>query len=96
MSSWLVINLKSLMKKTLFLASLATAMRIGELQSTSAKMSFVGSCAVLAYVPESKTKTVTVANPLIWSFIIQTLEIFWSSQMRNVACLGFKTLLRED
>ena len=57
-------SLRSLTQKVLFLVSLATARRVGELQAMSREVSFSGSDAYLSYLPRS--------------FCVQSLEDFVS------------------
>ena len=45
-------SLRALSQKMLFLLALATAKRVGELQALSSVVSYVGSDACLAYVPQ--------------------------------------------
>ena len=45
-------SLRALTQKVLFLVSLATACRVGELQAVSRDVSFSGSDAFLSYLPE--------------------------------------------
>ena len=49
-------SLRNVMKKVLFLVSLATAKRVGELQAVSRYVSFASSNACLSYVPEFLAK----------------------------------------
>ena len=69
------LSLCSLMKKVLFLVSLATAKRVSELQALSRYVCF-SSGACLAYVPEFVAKTESAVNPLPPSFVIQSLSDF--------------------
>ena len=66
------------MKKVLFLVSLATAKRVGELQAVSRTVSFVRSDAYLSYVPEFVAKTESLSNPLPRSFLVSSLSDFAS------------------
>ena len=45
-------SLRDLMRKTLFLVSLATAKRVGEIQALSRMVSFSSTSAGLSYVPK--------------------------------------------
>ena len=77
--------LRFLMKKVLFLVSLATAKRVSELQALSKHVSFsYGAC--VTYVPEFVAKTKWAVNPLPRSFIIRSLADF-------AACLDQELLL---
>ena len=70
------ISLRDLTRKTLFLISLATAKRIGELQALSRRVSFSSSSAGLAYVPEFVAKTESAIRPLPRSFEVKSLGDF--------------------
>ena len=63
-----IISLRDLTRKTLFLLSLATAMRVGEIQALSRWVSFSTSAAGLSYVPEFVAKTESALRPLPRSF----------------------------
>ena len=69
-------SLRDLTCKTLFLISLATAKRVGELQALSRRVSLSSSSAGLSYVPEFVAKTETATRPLPRSFEVQSLEDF--------------------
>ena len=62
-------SLRSLTQK-LFLVSLATARRVGELKAVSCEVSFSGSDAYLSYLPEFRAKTESAINPLPRSFCV--------------------------
>ena len=49
--------------KVLFLVSLATVKRVGELQAVSRSVSFVGADACLSYVPAFLAKTESSSHP---------------------------------
>ena len=68
--------LQSLTKKVLFLVSLATARRVGELQALSNFVSFSSSGACVAYVSEFLAKVELALNPLSRSFIVKSLSDF--------------------
>ena len=72
----LSLSLRSLIKKVLFLVSLATAKRVGELQALSRVVSFSSSGACLSYVPEFVAKTDSALNPLPRSFVVNSLDDF--------------------
>ena len=63
-------------KKTLFLLSLATARRVGELQAICKTVSFAGADIHLSYLPEFWAKTESEANPLLRSFAVRSLKDF--------------------
>ena len=69
-------SLRSLTQKVLFLVSLATARRVGELQAVSHEVSFSGSDAYLFYLPEFCAKTESAVNPLPRSFCVRSLKDF--------------------
>ena len=69
-------SLRDLTRKTLFLVALATAKRVGELQTLSCIVSFSSSSAGLSYVPEFLAKTETAVHPLPRTFAIQSLGDF--------------------
>ena len=62
--------------QVLFLVSLATARRVGELQAVSRDVSFSGSDMYLSYLPEFRAKTESSANPLPRSFCVHSLSDF--------------------
>ena len=66
---------RDLTRKTLFLLSLATARRVGELQALSCRVSF-SSSAGLSYVPEFVAKTESGVRPLPRSFEVKSLGDF--------------------
>ena len=68
--------LRSLTQKVLFLVSLATARRVGELQAVSREVSFSGSDAYLSYLLEFRAKIVSAVNPLPRSFCVRSLDDF--------------------
>ena len=70
------LSLCSLTKKVLFLVSLATAKRVGELQALSRVVLFSSSGACLSYVPEFVAKTESALNPLPRSFAVNSLDDF--------------------
>ena len=70
------VPLRELTKKVLFLISLATAKRVGELQAVSKNVSFAGNDVHLSYLPEFRAKTESEANPLPRSFVVKSLSDF--------------------
>ena len=70
------ISLRDLTRKTLFLLSLATAKRAGEIQALSRRVSFSSSAAGLSYVPEFVAKTESALHPLPRSFGVPSLGDF--------------------
>ena len=69
-------SLRALIQKVLFLVSLATARRVGELQAVSREVSFSGSDAYLSYLLEFRAKTESAVNPLPRSFCVRSLKDF--------------------
>ena len=69
-------SLRDLTQKVLFLVSLATARRVGELQAVSREVSFSGSDVFLSYLPEFRAKTESSVNPLPCAFCVQSLADF--------------------
>ena len=69
-------SLRDLTQKVLFLVSLATARRVGELQAVARDVSFSGSDAFLSYLPEFRAKTESAVNPLPRSFCVRSLNSF--------------------
>ena len=69
-------SLRDLTRKTLFLLSLATAKRVGELQALSRRVSFSSSSAGLSYIPEFVAKTESAIRPLPRSFEVKSLGDF--------------------
>ena len=63
----------NLIKKTLFLVSLATAKRVGELQALSRTVVRQGDDLLVSYLPEFVAKTETASNPLPREFRIRSL-----------------------
>ena len=69
-------SLRDLAQKVLFLVSLATAGRVGELQAVSRDVSFSVSELYLSYIPEFRAKTESSVNPLPRSFCVRSLTDF--------------------
>ena len=72
-------SLHDLTRKVLFLVSLATARRVGELQAVSAEVSFSRGDAFLSYLPEFRDKSESEAHPLTRSFRVPSLTDFMGS-----------------
>ena len=70
------VSLRALTAKTLFLLSLATAKRIGELQNLSLSVMSCASDIVVSYLPRFLAKTETLQNPLPRSFPVKSLADF--------------------
>ena len=73
-------------RKALFLLTMATAKRIGELQALSFSVSHRGDDLVLHYDPFFLAKTESVSNPLPRSVIIQSLADFVGDLPERVLC----------
>ena len=69
-------SLRNLSRKTLFLLSLATAKRVGELQALSRAVFFSSSAAGISYVPEFLAKTESAVRSLPCSFPVPSLGDF--------------------
>ena len=69
-------SLRDLIQKVLFLISLATAHRVGELQAVSRDVSLSGSDLYLSYLSEFCAKTESSANPLPRCFSVLSLSAF--------------------
>ena len=69
-------DLRTLSMKVLFLVSLATARRIGELQALSRVVPSQGEDLILSYLPSFIAKTETVNNPIPRSFVLKSLSGF--------------------
>ena len=67
-------SLRDLTQKVLFLVSLATARRVGELQAVARDVSLSGSDAFLSYLPEFCAKTESAVNQLPRSFCVRSLN----------------------
>ena len=73
-------SLRDLTRKTLFLLSLATARRVGELQAVSAAVSSSSRGDLfLLYLPEFRAKSESAAKPLPRSFRVRSLRDFVGS-----------------
>ena len=72
-------SLRDLTRKTLFLLSLATARRVGELQAVCFAVSSSGGDLFLSYLPEFCAKLESSRNPLPRSFRVRSLRDFVGS-----------------
>ena len=88
------ISLRDLTRKTLFLLSLATAKRVGEIQALSRRVSFSSSAAGLSYVPEFVAKTESALRPLPRSFEVQSLGDFAAGMPTAMSCTYVVSLFR--
>ena len=77
----------NLTKKTLFLVSLATAKRVGELQALSPTVFQQGEDLLVSYLPEFVAKTESASNPLPREFGIKSLAaIVGRSDEKRLLC----------
>ena len=72
-------SLRDLTRKVLFLLSLATARRVGELQALSSQVSSSGDDLFLSYLPEFRAKTESAVRSLPRSFPVHSLRDFVGS-----------------
>ena len=79
-------SLWDLTQKVLFLLSLATARRVDELQAVSRDVSFSDSDLYLSYLPEFRTKTESLTNPLPRSFCVRSLSGFVGDLPDELLC----------
>ena len=69
-------SFRALTLKTLFLLTLATAKRVGELQALSSIVTFVAGDACLSYIPQFVAKSESLTRSLPRSFLVQSLADF--------------------
>ena len=69
-------TLRNTTKKALFLLSLASVKRIGEIQSISSRVATRGIHLSLSYLPEFVAKTESESNPIPRYFLIKALSDF--------------------
>ena len=86
------ISLRDLTSKTLFLISLATAKRVGELQALSRLVSFSSSSAGLSYVSEFVAKTESAMRPLPRSFEVKSLGDFAAGMLEDLLLCPVRSL----
>ena len=72
-------SLRDLTQRVFFLLSLATACRVGKLQSLSAQISSSGDDLFLSYLPEFRAKTESSVRPLPCSFRVHSHRDFVGS-----------------
>ena len=72
-------SLRGLTHKVLFLVSLATASRVGELQAFSSSVSHSGDDLFLSSLPDFRAKSESSARPLPRSFRVRSLRDFVGS-----------------
>ena len=68
--------LRALTQKVLFLLALTTAKRVGELQSLSSVVTFVGGDACLSYVPQFVAKSESLTRSIPCSFLVKSSSDF--------------------
>ena len=88
----MTISLRDLTRKTLFLISLATAKRVGELQALSHRVSFSSSSAGLSYVHEFVAKTESAMRPLPRSFEVKSLGDFAAGMPKDLLLCPVRSL----
>ena len=69
-------SLRALLLKTLFLLALAIAKRVGELQTLSSIVTFVGVDACLSYIPQFVAKSESLTRSIPRSFLVKSLSDF--------------------
>ena len=69
-------SFRALTMKTLFLLSLATAKRVGELQALSSVVTFVAGDACLSYIPQFVAKSESLTRSIPRSFLVKSLADF--------------------
>ena len=69
-------SLRNITRKVRFLLSLATALRVGELQALSAQVSSFGDDLYLSYLPEFRAKNESSVRPVPRSFPVRSLRDF--------------------
>ena len=69
-------SFKDMTKKVLFLVSLATAKRVGELQALSRHVAYVQDDMSLSYMAGFVAKTESASNPIPRHFILKSLKDF--------------------
>ena len=80
-------SFKNLTMKTLFLVSLATTKRVGELQALSKKVAWVGGDMSLQYLPSFVAKTEGPNNPLPRHFRVRSLcEFVGDMEIDRLLC----------
>ena len=80
-------SLRDLTRKTLFLLSLATARRVGELQAVSSAVSSSGGDLFLSYLPEFRAKSESSSNPLLRSFLLDLCVTLWVLYLMSCPCV---------
>ena len=85
-------SLRDLTRKTLFLLSLATARRVGELQAVSSAVYSSGGDLFLSYLPEFCAKSESSSNPLPRSFRVRSLRDFVGSLPDELSLCPVRTL----
>ena len=86
------LSVKELTKKMVFLLSLATARRVGELQAVSRVVSFAGNDIHLSYLPKFVAKTESSSDPLPRSFLVCSLSDFVGDAPEELALCPVRAL----
>ena len=85
-------SLLDLTRKVLFLLSLATARRVGELQALSSQVSSSGDDLFLSYLSEFWAKTESSVRPLPRSFPVRSLSDFMGSLLDEILLCPVRAL----
>ena len=88
-------SLRDLTSKVLFLLSLATAHRVGELQALSSQVSSSGDGLFLSYLLEFQAKTESAVRPLPRSFPVRSLRDFVGSLPDELLLCPARALFQE-
>ena len=79
-------SLRNVTKKTLFLLSLASVKRVGEIQALSSKIARQGIDLVLSFLPEFVAKTESDSNPIPRHFKVKALSDFAAGLEESKLC----------
>ena len=79
-------SLRNVTKKTLFLLSLASVKRIGEIQALSSKVARQGDDLFLSFLPEFIAKTESESNPIPRHFRVKALSEFAAGLEESKLC----------
>ena len=85
-------SLRNLTKKALFLLSLASVRRIGEIQAISSRVAKRSIHLSLSYLPEFVAKTENEANPIPRSFLIKSLSDYAAGLEEGALLCPVRTL----
>ena len=79
-------TLRNMTKKTLFLLSLASAKRIGEIQALSSNVARRGLDMSVSFLPEFVAKTESESNPIPRHFTVRALTDFAAGLEEELLC----------